>query len=229
VFLFILASFNCPLVHSLPFCPGVAYSVPLPAPSRTLCLFLHHRVLCASSCTIALPLPAPPEPDVTLPISLHRLLHLPCLSYMANFTTVRRLCYLVGCPLIPHHGPSWYSLAKRRREPRDKCDSSFFWFFDVFKVYTMRHISDPFNDHNPSISSVYLLRANASKSKWFHYCSRSWCYRPRRISPNKCSWCTDRSFCSAPSTDECYTDGKQNKGLAGVSQDRWGNVWCRKI
>ena len=28
----IAASFSCPLVHSLPFCPGVAYSVPLPAP-----------------------------------------------------------------------------------------------------------------------------------------------------------------------------------------------------
>jgi len=55
------AAFNCPLAHSLPYCPGVAYSVPLPAPT---------------SGAIAYDATYMPT-QVTTPL----------LSYIANFTT----------------------------------------------------------------------------------------------------------------------------------------------
>ena len=62
ILLLLLISFTCSLVHSLPFCPGIAYSVSLPAP---------------------------PEPNLTcvstnLPTQIIRSL----LSYMPNLNTV---------------------------------------------------------------------------------------------------------------------------------------------
>jgi len=218
-------SFACSLVHSLPFCPGVAYSVPLPPP---------------------------PEPDITydstnLPDQVTTVF----LSNMANFTAVLtsfacgRDWYspLVGCDDCQREYRKWLCAISFTRcsEPSPANPDAFTAVPAspsvtglkaslqtnsagsqvVFSALLPQQTSDP--PRNPALGSAYdmLLPCLEMDNELDRVCP-----------PLVQFICPIRRFNAAASYGVGYIDGpdgEQYQGLTGGSQDRWGNVWCHKI
>ena len=224
----ILASFTCSLVHSLPFCPGVAYSVPLPAP---------------------------PEPNVAydstnLPLQITT----PFLSYMANFTTVLtsfacgRDWYspLVGCEDCQREYRRWLCAISFTRcsEPSPANPNAFTAVPAppsatghsasiqtdasgaqvVLSALLPQGTSDPQrNPALPALGSPYNMLLPC-----LELCNAA----DRACPPFLQFSCPTMQYNAAASYGVGYidgADGSQNGGLTGNSQDRWGNVWCHDI
>lgn len=222
----LLASFNCPLVHSLPFCPGVAYSVPLPAPPGINVAYDSTN------------LPA----QITTPL----------LSYMANFTTVLtsfacgRDWYspLVGCEDCQREYRKWLCAVSFTRcsEPSPanaftvvpappnatglsaSIQTNAVGAQIVLSALLPQQTSDrQRNIALPALGSPYTMLLPCLEM----------CNAVDRACPPFVQFkCPTRRFNAAASYGVGYidgADGHQNKGLTGDSQDRWGNVWCHKI
>jgi len=221
-----LGGFQCNLVHSLPFCPGVAYSVPLPPPSNG-----------AQSYTAA-----------NIPDAVIR----PFLGYMANFTTVLttfacgRDWYspIVGCDDCEREFRKWLCAISFTRcgEPSLDNPSGFTSLppgptaigFAASKITAANGAQKvlsallpvetgdtPRNPFLPALGSRYLM---------LQPCLEQCNQLDRACPPFLGIKCPRRNFNAAASYGVGYidgADGDKDRGLTGIAQDRYGNVWCQ--
>lgn len=212
--------FRCNLVHSLPFCPGVAYSVPLPPPPNS-----------AQSYTAA---------------NLPNAVTSPFLSYMANFTTVLttfacgRDWYspIVGCDDCEREFRKWLcaisftrcgepSLNDPSVLPTGPAATGLTGANGAQKVLSALHPVEtgdtPRNPFLPALGSRYLM---------LQPCLEQCNQLDRACPPFLGIKCPRRKFNAAASYGVGYidgADGDKNQGSTGAAQDRYGNVWCQLI
>ncbi|KAF9530078.1 stretch-activated cation channel Mid1 [Crepidotus variabilis] len=222
------AAFNCPLVHSLPYCPGVAYSVPLPAP---------------------------PNGDTTYTATnLPNKVTNTVISYMANFTTVLttfacgRDWYspLVGCDDCQREYRKWLCSISFTRcaEPSPENPDAFTSMpaaptetglaasivtgaggaQKVLSALIAVQTQDTARNENlPAFDSPYLQLQPCLEQ----------CNQVDRACPPFVGFkCPTNNFNAAASYGVGYidsADGDKAKGLTGVAQDKYGNVWCQMI
>lgn len=218
------AAFNCPLVHSLPYCPSVAYAVPLPAPPTGSLAY----------------------DDTNMPSGVST----PVLSYMANFTTVLttfacgRDWYspLVGCNDCQREYRAWLCSISFTRctEPSPTNPDSFTAIpaspgatglsasrggaQQVLSAIVPQETSDTARNANlPPLGTGYSALLPCLEQ----------CNRVDRACPPFVGFkCPTNSFNGGASYGIGYidsADGNRDSGLTGVAQDRWGNVWCNLI
>lgn len=227
---FLIANFKCPLVHSLPYCPGIAYTVPLPSPASGG----------AQS----------PYTAANLPNQISN----PLLSYMANFSTVLttfacgRDWYssLVGCDDCEREYRKWLCAISFTRcaEPSPGDDG----YTSIRAAPTATGLAaaaskattggpqkvlsalvpvqtrdSPRNPLLPSLGSPYLMLQPCLEQ----------CNQVDRACPPFVGFkCPTSRFNGAYSYGVGYIDGKdgdKGEGLTGSAQDRYGNVWCQLI
>ena len=206
------ASFPCPLIYSLPYCPSTAYAVPLP------------------------PLPAPAfgYDASSLPDDISS----PLLQYMANFTTMLstfacgRDLYspLQTCADCQAHYRTWLCSVSfpRCSEPAPVGDSS--GTTSTFGSTAQAPLSalQPQPSGSPSRNPSF---PNAS----YDYSSLLPCLETCNAVDRACPYflgikCPTTKFNAAASYGVGFIDsarvGETGSGVTGVAQDRWGNVWC---
>jgi len=222
---FIPAAFNCPLVHSLPYCPGVAYSVPLPAPPAN-----------ADSYTSA-----------NLPTQVSD----PVISYLANFTTVLttfacgRDWYspLVGCDDCQREYRKWLCGISFTRCGEPSLDNPN-GFTAIPAQPTVTGLAATKDDGSQKVLSALLPKATRDAQRnpslpalgspylMLLPCLEQ-CNQVDRACPPFVGFkCPTNNFNAAASYGVGYidsADGDKDKGLTGVAQDRYGNVWCQLI
>jgi len=214
------AAFPCSLVHSLPYCPSVAYSVPIPAPGD------------GSATYDARNLP----PEVSEPI----------VSYLANFTTVLttlacgRDWYspIVGCDDCQREYRKWLCAISFTRcsEPSPANPNGFTIAPAAPSATAISAIKDgqrvfsallpqstdatPRNPNLPTLGSNYNALLPCLEV----------CHAVDRACPPFVGFkCPKSIFNAAASYGVGYIDaakGTKDRGVTGVAQDRWGNVWC---
>lgn len=217
----ILAAFTCPLVHSLPYCPSVAYAVPLPA----------HPSGSGSDNTYS---------DALAPLPTN--LTDPLLSYMTNFTTVittfacGRDWYspLVGCDDCQRSFRAWLcsvSFTRCAEGPTSNGNSN---------TNPSQQQPLPLPALLPSTSAIistrnpFLSALTPSSSSYTAVlpCIEQ-CYQTERACPPFIGFkCPSTAFNAAQSYGVGYidgVDGDKGEGRTGAAVDVWGNVWCNLI
>ncbi|KAG5641357.1 hypothetical protein DXG03_005440 [Asterophora parasitica] len=222
------ASFACPLVFNLPYCPNVAYPVPLPQPPES-------NAYTASNL---------PE-DITTPL----------LSYLTNFTislttfACGRDWYspVVGCDDCERAYRKWLCTVTFTRcgEPSLANPDSFTSSPpapEATGLSALQH-KDP-NDPSapqkvfsallPQSTDVDTARSPTLPAMGSEYlmllpCLEV-CTTTDRACPNFLGFsCPTARFNAAASYGVGYTDGvggDEGEGATGGAQDRWGNIWC---
>ncbi|GLB42783.1 putative aryl-alcohol oxidase [Lyophyllum shimeji] len=223
------ASFACPLVHELPYCPNVAYTVPLPPPPT------------GSNAYTAANLPE----TVTTPL----------LSYMTNFTTVlttfacgrdwyspivacddcqreyrRWLCTITftRCGEPSPSNPTAYTSSPpapdatglSALQPSDESDPSAPQKVFSALIPQSTEIRTARSPTLPAMNSDYLMLLPCLEV----------CNAVDRACPNFLGFtCPTAQFNAAASYGVGYidsADGDEGQGATGGAQDRWGNIWC---
>lgn len=230
-----VASFSCPLVFSLPYCPNIAYTVPLPLPAQA-----GFTAYDASN----------------LPTQISE----PIISSLTNFTTTLttfacgRDWYspLMGCDDCQREYRRWLCTISFTRcgEPSPGNPGSFTASpaqpsatglgatrpksrFDfggnnsgadpqqVFSALVPQPTSSPARNPNlPELGTGYTMLLPCLER----------CTVVDRACPNFLGFrCPVQRFTAAASYGVGYIDGGdggQGNGATGAVQDRWGNVWC---
>jgi calcium channel MID1 len=222
-----LASFTCPLVFGLPYCPSVAYSVPLPPPPTGADAYDVTNI----------------APEVTTPL----------LSYLTNFTVMLttaacgRDLYspIVGCDDCQREYRRWLctitftrcgepslsnpnSVSARppapdatglsavqpvaKGQPKQAVLSAL--------IPQSTNASEGRNSNLPAMGSTYMMLLPCLER----------CAAVDRACPTFLGFkCPVVRFNAAASYGVGYVDSVSNvegKGVTGTSQDRWGNIWC---
>ncbi|KAF9005223.1 stretch-activated Ca2+-permeable channel component-domain-containing protein [Cyathus striatus] len=219
------AAYSCPLVASLPYCPGIAYTIPLPAPPPGAAFYDNGNL---------------PEAITT-----------PLISYLTNFTVslgtfaCGRDIYspLVGCDDCQREYRKWLCAITFPRcgEPSPSSSGSFTSSSapasatglsavqgtgDAQKVFSALVPQDTGrpelrrNQNFPEFTNPYSLLLPCIET----------CNVVDRTCPAFLGFrCPLPQFNAAATYGVGYidsTDGDQDKGATGAAQDRWGNVWC---
>jgi len=207
------ASFPCPLVYSLPYCPSTAYAVPLP------------------------PLPAPAfgYNATSLPDNISS----PLLQYMTNFTTMLstfacgRDLYspLQTCTDCQTHYRTWLcSISFPRCSEPAPGDNSTTTAPSPLGATSQAPLSalQPQPSGSPSRNPYF---PNAS----YDYSSLLPCLETCNAIDRACPYflgikCPTTKFNATASYGVGFIDsgevGEIGNGVTGTAQDRWGNVWC---
>ncbi|KAF8130591.1 stretch-activated Ca2+-permeable channel component-domain-containing protein [Boletus edulis] len=207
------ASFQCPLVYSLPYCPSIAYAMPLPPPpSRT---FGYNATSLPDSIT------------------------LPLLQYMNNFTTMLttfacgRDLYspLQTCADCQTHYRTWLcSVSFPRCSEQAPGNNSTAASSSSLGTAAQVPLSalQPQSSGSPSRSSNF---PNAT----YNYSSLLPCLETCNAVDRACPYflgikCPTTKFNAAASYGVGFIDSGDGdeigNGVTGLAQDRWGNVWC---
>lgn len=207
------ASFPCPLVYSLPYCPSTAYAVPLPP----------------------LPSPAFGYNATSLPDTITS----PLLQYMANFTTMLstfacgRDLYspLQTCADCQAYYRSWLCSVSFPRcsepAPGDNSTSS-----TMLPLGTSAQA--PLSALQPQPSGSPSRNPNFPNAT-YDYSTLLPCLETCNAVDRACPYflgikCPTTKFNAAVSYGVGFIDsgeeGEIGNGLTGMAQDRWGNVWC---
>lgn len=202
-----VASFACPLVHSLPYCPSVAYAVPLPPPPSII------------SAYDSMSIPS----DITNPL----------LQYMTNFTTTL-LTMACGRDL---YSPLRTCADCQRAYRKWLCSVSFTRCGEATPNNAVSSASQsstlqsalasqtasaaPRNTNLPTFGQPYNALLPCLET----------CTAVDRMCPNFLGFkCPVVRFNAADSYGVGYVDsgedGVEGEGSTGNMQDRWGNVWC---
>ncbi|KAF5378079.1 hypothetical protein D9615_007626 [Tricholomella constricta] len=223
------ASFACPLVFNLPYCPNVAYTVPLPQPPTTA----------GSNAYTALNLPD----EITKPL----------LAYLTNFTTTLttfacgRDWYspIVGCDDCQREYRKWLCTITFTRcgEPSPANPRSFTSSPappDATGLSAL-HPKDPsappqrvFSALLPQSTDIAKARSRTLPAMGSAYAMLlpclEVCTAVDRACPSLVGFtCPTVQFNAAASYGVGYSDsaeGEQGEGATGAAQDRWGNIWC---
>lgn len=202
-----------------------------------------------------MPLPAPPQPNVAYDsTNLPAQISSPFLSYMANFTTVLtsfacgRDSYspLVGCGDCQREYRKWLCAVTFTRcsEPSPANPNAFTAVpappsvtgqsaslqIDANGAQVVLSALLPQQTNDPQRSPT--LPALGSSYDMLLPCLEMCNAVDRSCPPFLQFTCPTNRFNAAASYGVGYidgADGSQSKGLTGVSQDRWGNVWCQSI
>lgn len=216
----LLATFPCPLVHSLPYCPSVSYAVPLPFPE----------------------FPAQVHDSTTLPTSLTD----PLLGYLTNFTTslltfaCGRDLYspiqsCAGCQVAYRKWLCTISLPRCGEYPPSSSSTT-----------TTSSTSVATNSNGVSIATtttpalVVQTAGVSARNENLPPFSANYtallpcietCTATDRACPNFLGFkCPSTSFNANSSYGVGYIDATlgeyEGGGLPGVAQDKWGNVYC---
>ncbi|KAH7909014.1 stretch-activated Ca2+-permeable channel component-domain-containing protein [Hygrophoropsis aurantiaca] len=195
------ASFSCPLIHSLPYCPTTAYAVPLLALS-------------------------PAYDSTTLPDQISA----PLLQYMTNFTTMLttfacgRDLYspLQTCADCQREYRRWLCSISfpRCSEPAPASQSP---STDTQAQIPLPALAPPSN-RNPFLPTVNYTYTTLLP------CLET-CNAVDRACPNFLGIkCPVPQFNAAASYGVGFVDSGEpdvfGNGMTGAAQDRWGNVWC---
>ncbi|KAG6841647.1 hypothetical protein C0991_008632 [Blastosporella zonata] len=225
------ASFVCPLVFGLPYCPAVAYTVPLPQP------------LAASGTRVYTAANVPEQ--ITTPL----------LSYLTNFTVTLstfacgRDMYspIVTCADCQRAYRKWLCgiTFTRCGEPSPTNPNSFTSAAPDTSATGVSAVQ-PKNPNDPSAPQKVFsalvaqstdisnarsptLPAMGSAYSMLLPCIET-CTAVDRACPNLVGFtCPTSQFNAAASYGVGYTDGAdgdEGQGATGGSQDRWGNIWC---
>ncbi|KAG6815403.1 hypothetical protein H0H87_002205 [Tephrocybe sp. NHM501043] len=225
------ASFSCPLVFGLPYCPGVAYTVPLPQPPATS----RSRVYTAANV---------PEQITT-----------PLISYLTNFTITlssfacgrdmyspivtcadcsrayrKWLCSITftrcgeSSPANPNSFTTTVSdpwaTGVSAAQPKDTKDPSAPQKVFSALVPQSTDISKARSPTLPAMGSPYYMLLPCIET----------CNVVDRMCPGLVGFtCPTSQFNAAASYGVGYVDsadGDEGQGATGASQDRWGNIWC---
>ena len=222
------ASFSCPLVSSLPYCPNVAYSVPLPAPASPFTTY----------------------DASTIPASIST----PLLSSLTNFTTILttfacgRDWYspLMTCADCQREYRKWLCIVSFTRcgeaspgdtnsvvssaaspsatglsavQPTDDTGEA---AQGILSALVPQQTSSPARNPNfPTLNNGYTMLLPCLET----------CTVVDRACPSFLGFrCPVTRFNAAASYGVGYvdsgTEGGQGLGVAGSVQDRWGNIWC---
>ena len=223
----ILASFTCPLVFGLPYCPSVAYSVPLPSPPTGTSAYDVSNV----------PL------EVTTPL----LSSLTNFTVMLTTTACGRDLYspIVECNDCEHEYRRWLCLITFTRcgEPSLSNPNSVSATPptpDATGLSALRPVakgqpkqavfpalipqssnaSEGRNPNLPGTGSAYMMLLPCLER----------CAKVDRACPTFLGFkCPIVRLNAAASYGVGYVDSVNNeegKGVTGVAQDRWGNFWC---
>ncbi|KAF9473214.1 hypothetical protein BDN70DRAFT_817583 [Pholiota conissans] len=232
------AAFNCPLVHSLPYCPSISYAMPLPAPPVPLLAYT------APSLHDAFP-----------------TLVDPLLSYLANFTTTLgtfacgRDWYspIVGCADCERMYRRWIcavGMGRCGEAPLSSSSSS----SSAAAAATSGSVAagtsgteqaplqpalTPQSPSTPARNTILPLPAFTSPYQLLLPCIEQ-CYQVDRACPPfigfKCpSPGGNADGAGGGGAERSYgvgwvddLDGGTGKGMGkvGSSADRWGGVWC---
>lgn len=219
------ASFTCPLVFGLPYCPNIAYTVPLPLP----------------------PTGAHAYDSTNLPSEVTT----PFLSYLTNFTVMLtttacgRDLYspIVGCDDCQRAYRRWLCTITFTRcgEPSNPSRVSAIppapdaTGLSAFRpsvkgqppqppfsalVPQSTNTSEARNPNLPGMGSTYTMLLPCLER----------CTAADRACPTFLGFkCPIVRFNAAASYGVGYVDSANNvegKGVTGVAQDRWGNIWC---
>ncbi|KAG6917218.1 hypothetical protein DXG01_003423 [Tephrocybe rancida] len=225
------ASFACPLVFGLAYCPSVAYTVPLPPPPASS----NSRVYTAANI---------PE-QITSPL----------LSYLTNFTVslssfaCGRDMYspIVTCADCQRAYRKWLcSVTFTRCGEASPANPNSFTSTAPDTAATGLSAVQPKDPKNPlapqKVFSALLaqptdiskarsptLPAMGSAYNMLLPCIET-CTAVDRACPALLGFtCPTSQFNAAASYGVGYTDsadGDQDQGATGGSQDRWGNIWC---
>lgn len=215
----IIASFSCPLVHSLPFCPAASYSMPLPPPPGTSTTY-----------------DASNFPETVSD---------PLIQYISNFTTT---LLTFAC------GRDWYSplqsCADCQRAYRTwLCAVSLPRCGEESNGTTSTSTTQsPTTDTGAQVVFPAVLpqpKGQIARNNMLPNTSGDWvellpcletCNAADRACPNFLGFmCPVPRFNAASSYGVGYIDGdekdkgadwEQSGGMTGLSQDRWGHVWC---
>lgn len=215
------ASFSCPLVHSLPFCPLTSYAMPLPAPPGT-----------ASSYDAS-----------SFPLEVSG----PLISYLSNFTTslltfpCGRDWYspIVSCADCQDAYRTWLCTAQLPRCGEHATTST---------SSSQNETSKRSDDAQTTLTTPALISQNASDSRNAalpSFPNGQWtallpcletCNAAERACPNFMGFkCPLPRFNAQDSYGVGFVDGdarnpggewNQGGGYTGAAQDRWGNMWC---
>lgn len=226
------ASFPCPLVASLPFCPGVSHAVPLPAPPTGNTIY-----------------------DTTnLPTNLTSTL----LTYLTNFTVTLtthacgrdRYSPLVDCGDCQREYRRWLCAVSFSRcgEPSVGSPSAFTGVPATptqTGISALKSLLPPIpgmgggpnqNQGQQQVLSALLPQTTQRNPilPQMDYtqllpCLETCTSVDRACPPFLQFQCPTRKFNAAASYGVGYVDGAdgdEGEGLVGGAQDRWGNVWC---
>ncbi|KAG6331735.1 hypothetical protein ID866_7354 [Astraeus odoratus] len=203
------AGFQCPLVHSLPYCPSTAYAIPLPPPQS----------------------PALAYDASTLPASISD----PLLQYMTNFTTML-LTFACGRDL---YSPLQTCADCQREYRAWLCSISFPRCSEPSPASSSTsssgsNVQVPLSALQPQASGVtprnpFFPIVNYSYASLLP-CLEV-CNAVDRACPNFLGIkCPLPQFNANTSYGVGYTDSGESgvigKGKTGTPQDRWGNIWC---
>lgn len=198
-------AFQCPLVHSLPYCPSVSYAVPLAPPTG----------------------PSPAYDATTIPSNISGTI----IEYMTNFTATLltfpcgRDLYspLKSCADCQTAYRKWLCSISFTRcsEPSTTTPQN-----STSPGPTSALIPQPSNapQRNPSIPPLQSAYTSLLP------CLET-CHAVDRACPNLLQFkCPVVRFNAAFSYGVGYVDsgevGVQGQGSTGGAQDKWGNVWC---
>ncbi|KAG6868905.1 hypothetical protein C0993_008203 [Termitomyces sp. T159_Od127] len=225
------ASFACPLVYGLPYCPGVAYPVPLPQLPETS----GSRVYTAANI---------PE-QITAPL----------ISYLRNFTVTLstfacgRDMYspIVTCADCQRAYRKWLcSITFTRCGEPSPANPTSFTNTAPDTGATGLNALQPKDPNNPSapqkvFSALLAQSTDISKARsptlpamgspyyMLLPCLETCNAVDRACPPFVGFTCPTSQFNAAASYGVGYidsADGDQGQGATGGSQDRWGNIWC---
>jgi calcium channel MID1 len=203
------ASFACPLVHSLPYCPSISYAVPLSAP----------------------PSPSPAHDATTLPSALVD----PLLKYLTNFTVTlttfpcgrKDEVYspLKTCADCQRAYRKWLCTVSfprcTERSPINDGSTQGGAQAPLAPAHTtVPAAHPPRNTHLPPFPSAYTALLPCLET----------CTAVDRACPSFLRFrCPSVRFNANESYGLGYIDGRNGKmgaGSVGAWMNRWGNVWC---
>lgn len=220
----LIATFPCPLVHSLPYCPSVSYAVPLPFPE----------------------FPAQVHDSTTLPASLTD----PLLGYLTNFTmslltfACGRDLYspiqsCAGCQAAYRKWLCTISLPRCGEYPSSSSSSSTITASPTNAITNTNGVSvtttstqtsalvaqtagvSPRNENLPAFDANYTALLPCIET----------CTATDRACPNFLGFkCPSTAFNANSSYGVGYIDialvGYEGGGFTGAAQDKWGNIYC---
>ncbi|KAK7045481.1 stretch-activated cation channel mid1 [Paramarasmius palmivorus] len=226
------ASFSCPLVSSLPYCPGISYAVPLPQPDPPTSTYDHTNL-----------------PDT---------IQDPIIEYLTNFTIslttfacgrdwysplktcadcqneYRKWLCTISFPRCGEASPTSTSSESSSSTPgtqsrslfarlikRDGSDSDNQKPLPVSALTPVPTSAPPRNTAFPPFNETYNVLLPCLET----------CNAADRACPASLGFkCPIAKFGAAQTYGVGIIDGseddQQGMGSAGISQDRWGNVWC---
>ncbi|CAL1702382.1 unnamed protein product [Somion occarium] len=197
------ASFDCPIVHSLPFCPSISYAVPIQGPS----------------------LPASAHDTTTLPEEFYS----PLLEVLTNFTVslttfpCGRDMYspIVGCADCQQAYRRWLCAIWFPRCSEAAPDSGDSTQKPLSALQAQAPSATPRSPSLPPFPSGYNALLPCLET----------CTAVDRACPISLGFkCPIPRFTAKASYGVGYIDtgeeGDEGGGLTGTAQDRWGNVWC---